>query len=117
MRWPTDWGLFYVGCVCVGAVLLLQLAGCSTFPAIMDTARVAIAETGKAVVQPALDFECERRAKKCAADGIKAGEKCAPDDECRAWKASYVAAAKAVEDGAATLNQLWWDLKAAGVLK
>ena len=83
----------------------------------MDKARVAVDETGKLVIEPALTIECKRRARKCAADGVKPGELCGPDDECRSWLKSYSAAAKAVEDGAAVLNQLWFDLKKAGVLK
>ena len=94
------------------------VAGCgTTFPAAMNIARVAVKGTGKVVVEPALFKLCESVAKKCRADGIAGSDVCKPDVECRAKIKAYEAAAKAVEDSAATLNRLWYDLDKSGALK
>ena len=100
--------------VCVA----LAPCGCSTtFPAAMNIARVAVKGTGKVIVEPALFKMCEKVAKKCRADGIAGVDVCKPDVECRAKIKAYEAAAKAVEDSAATLNRLWHDLVKAKVIK
>ena len=99
------------------AIILAPFGCATTFPAAMNIARVAVKGTGKVIVEPALFNMCEKVAKKCRADGISSVDVCKPDVECRAKIKAYEAAAKAVEDSAATLNRLWHDLVKSGVIK
>ena len=102
----------------VAVLMLFTITGCGkTFPVIMDASRIAVSGTGKVLVEPALELMCSRVAAKCKADGIAKDAVCKPDDECRAKIKLYDDAAAAVLDGAAKLNRIWFDLKAAGLLK
>jgi hypothetical protein len=103
----------------MAVALVIGLAtGCgATFPAAMDGTRIAINETGKIMVEPALEKMCVAVAKKCKADGVAKDAVCKPDDECRAKIKLYDDAAATVLDSVAKLNRIWYDLKAAGLLK
>jgi hypothetical protein len=108
----------------LGIALALLLAasavlfGCGkTFPVVMDATRLAINETGKILVEPALEKMCAKVAAKCKADGIPKDAECKPDDECRAKIDLYNDAAGAALDATAKLNRIWFDLEAAGLLK
>ena len=100
------------------ALMMLVLGGCGkTFPVVMDMTRIAVNETGKIVVEPALEKMCAKVAAKCKADGIAADAECKPDDECRAKIKLYDEAAAAVLDGTAKLNRIWFTLKDAGLIE
>jgi len=98
-------------------LLLLPLAGCaSTFSGKLAQAHSAI-DGVTATALEVFHIECLRRAKACAARGIRKSLDCAPWRACDNARAGLVSAVRLVEDGLLAMDQAAKQAKAAGVLK
>ena len=115
MRQRTEMALGCLGFVAAALLLALAFSGCATtLPDVLAKMQAGV-KTASQTVEPVLKEACVERARACVAKGIDAAE-CTPVHRCKEWVAVYTSATKALHSEAATLNRLWQELEAEGVI-